>query len=250
VLLACGSGATVTPGARIVHFTIKSRFVHESVRETAVVPAGARHRELLVFLHGRGSSPDDLLWNELFAGLRDLGRRAPIVLLANGGDHSYYHNRRGGKWRSYLMRELIPAALDRLHADPKRVAIGGVSMGGFGALDLARLAPGRFCAVGGHSAALWRTGGETAPGAFDDAEDFAHHDLFRAASRGKPYGRTPVWMDVGTADPFRSADTSFAGLLRSHGARARFHVWPGSHGPTYWRGHIAQYLRFYADACR
>jgi S-formylglutathione hydrolase FrmB len=250
VLLACGSGATVTPGARVVHFTVESRFVHRSLRQAAVIPTGGGRRSLLVFLHGRGSSPDDLLWKELFTGLRLLGPRAPIVLLANGGDHSYYHNRRDGKWRSYVMREVIPAALDRLHADPKRVAIGGVSMGGFGALDLARLAPGRFCAVGGHSAALWRTGGETAPGAFDDAEDFSRHNLFAAASRGNPYGRTPVWMDVGTADPFRSADTSFAGRLRFNGAKARFHVWPGSHGPTYWRAHIGGYLRFYADACR
>jgi S-formylglutathione hydrolase FrmB len=49
-------------------------------------------------------------------------------------------------------------------------------VGGFGAYDLARLNPGRFCAVGGHSPALWRSGGETAPGAVDDAEDFARHD--------------------------------------------------------------------------
>ena len=248
--VACGRGATTIQGSRIVHFTIHSGFVHESLSETAVVPPGKGRRGLLVFLHGRGSSPDDLLWTELSTGLRSLGRRAPIVLLANGGDHSYYHNRRDGKWRSYVMREVIPGALKKVHADAGRVAIGGVSMGGFGALDLARLAPGRFCAVGGHSAALWRTGGETAPGAFDDAEDFARHDLFAAARRGNPYGKTRVWMDVGTADPFRSADTSFAGLLRSHGARARFHIWSGSHGPTYWRAHVGGYLRFYADACR
>jgi len=247
--VACGSGGTTVGGSRIVHFTIYSRYVHASLREAAVIPGKGR-RPLLVFLHGRGSSPDDMLWPELFTELRRLGRDAPIVLFANGGDHSYYHNRRGAKWRTYLMREVIPAALKKVHADADRVAIGGVSMGGFGALDLARLAPGRFCAVGGHSAALWWTGGETAPGAFDDAGDFARHDLFAAARRGNPYGETRVWLDVGTADPFRSADTGFAHLLRSTGASVGFHVWQGNHGPTYWRAHIAQYLRFYADACR
>jgi S-formylglutathione hydrolase FrmB len=35
------------------------------------------------------------------------------------------------------------------------VAIGGISMGGFGAYAIARLDPGRFCAVGGQSAALY-----------------------------------------------------------------------------------------------
>jgi len=54
-------------------------------------------------------------------------------------------------------------------------------MGGFGALDLARLAPSRFCAVGAHSAALWFSGGETPAGAFDDAADFERHDLIRFA---------------------------------------------------------------------
>ena len=50
-------------------------------------------------------------------------------------------------------------------------------MGGFGAYDIALQHPGRFCAVGGHSPALWFDGGETAPGAFDDAADFERNDV-------------------------------------------------------------------------
>jgi S-formylglutathione hydrolase FrmB len=92
-------------------------------------------------------------------------RRPPVVLLANGGGHSYYHDRRDRPWGSYVVREAIPAGVRRTGADPRRVAIGRISRGGFGALDLARLHPRRFCVVGGHSAALWRSGGETAPGA-------------------------------------------------------------------------------------
>lgn len=165
------------------------------------------------------------------------------MLLVNGGDSSYYHDRRDGQWGAYVLREAIPAAIQRLHADRRRVAIGGMSMGGFGALDLARNAPGRFCAVGGHSAALWRTGGETPAGAFDDAADFARHDLF-----AKSRHRVPVWLDVGTEDPFRSADTAFAQRLRARGARVTFRVWPGGHASSYWRAHLDAYLRFYATA--
>ena len=80
--------------------------------------------------------------------------RTPVVLLADGGDHSYWHDRRDGAWGASVLREAIPAALRRTQADAHRVAIGGISMGGFGALDLARLGPRRFCAVGAHSAAL------------------------------------------------------------------------------------------------
>jgi len=38
--------------------------------------------------------------------------------------------------------------------------------------------------VGGHSAALWEDAGASAPGAFDDAEDFARNDVFAAARAG------------------------------------------------------------------
>src|SRR5213079_3390154 len=113
--------------------------------------------------------------------------------------------------------EAIPAAIARSGADAHRVAVGGVSMGGFGALDIARLWPHRFCAVGGHSAALWRTGGETPQGAFDDAEDFARHDLFSSAERKRPLYRIPVWMDVGDQDPFHDSDSAFARLLGKTG---------------------------------
>lgn len=161
---------------------------------------------MLLLLHGRSSTPDDLDSHELHdAGAnREEGstRRA-----RQWGDHSYYHDRRDGKWGSYVIREVIPTVVRRYHADGRRVAIGGFSMGGFGALDIARLHPGRFCAVGGHSAALWDSGGETPAGAYDDAEDFARHDVLGAArSNPQLYGRTKVWLDVGTEDPVLHAD--------------------------------------------
>jgi len=128
------------------------------------------------------------------------------------------------------------------------VAIGGISMGGFGALNLARLAPHQFCAVGGHSAALWASGGETAAGAFDDAEDFARNDVIAAARTRDPYRGSAVWIDVGTEDPFRAADTRLAAELRRDGQQVQFHVWPGGHDGSYWSAHWSSYLRFYAGA--
>jgi S-formylglutathione hydrolase FrmB len=236
---ACGgSGAS--------HFTVRSKLVGRSLEQAVVLPDGnSKGRPLLLLLHGRSSSPDTLVSRELSAAVKGLGRRAPIVVLVNGGDHSYYHDRADGRWGSYVLREVIPQAIARFHADGRRVAIGGISMGGFGALDIARLAPGRFCAVGGHSAAMWRTGGETPAGAFDHAEDFARHDIMGAA-RANPrlYGRTRVWLDVGTKDPFLAADTELARTLSGD----VFHVWPGVHGTSYWWPHMRRYLEFYADA--
>src|SRR3954468_19147390 len=147
------------------------------------------------------------------------------------------------------MREALPAAVRRLPVDSNRVAIGGISMGGFGALDLARLHPGRFCAAGGHSPAIWLRAGDTAPGAFDGARDFARHDVYAyARARAHPYGRMPVWIDHGDRDPFAPFDAPLVGALRAHHARVTSHVWRGEHDGDYWRSHIARYLLFYASA--
>jgi S-formylglutathione hydrolase FrmB len=227
----------------VVQFQLRSADVGRTLTETAVIPrdvAPRGRRPLLVLLHWRGGSPDMLLSNELFAGLAALGARAPLVVMPYGGGSSFFHNRRDGRWASYVVNEVIPAAVKRFGADPSRVAIGGTSMGGFGALDIARLWPGRFCAVGAHSPAIFTSARATMAGSFDGPRDFARHDLL---ALGPSYGRTPVWIDVGTRDRFRAADVRLAGEL---GVRA--HVWPGKHGSRYWRDHMAQYLRFYADA--
>jgi S-formylglutathione hydrolase FrmB len=244
--------ALKTLGATIETFTIKSRLTHQTLPVAAVIPSDAtgRKRPLLVFLHGKGENQRSNLNDPMFAALAQLGAGAPDIVFPYGGPDSYWHDRASGDWGSYVVDEVIPQALRKLGADPARVAIGGISMGGFGALDIARRHPGRFCAVGGHSAALWAQGGDSAPGAFDDATDFAAHDVIGAARRGDPYPHAAVWIDDGTLDPFRSADTLLASELRADGHAVHFHIWPGAHDQTYWQSHWAQYLRFYADALR
>ncbi|HEY5161036.1 MAG TPA: alpha/beta hydrolase-fold protein [Gaiellaceae bacterium] len=238
-------------GAKVTHFTLESNLVGRPLGEIVVTPkGGGTGRPLLVLLHGRGSSPSSYLAKYWFDALAKLGSRAPDLLLVNGGDHSYYHDRADGRWGSYVVREAIPAALVRTGADRSRIAIGGISMGGFGALSEGLRHPGAFCAIGGHSAALWRTGGETPQGAFDNAEDFVRNDVIKmASSRQVPLGRnTRVWIDVGNQDPFASADSELVRALRARGQKVVFHSWPGAHSGSYWNRHVAQYLRFYADA--
>lgn len=238
-------------GATVTHFTLKSTMVGRSLEEIVVTPkAGGAGRPLLVLLHGRGSSPASYLTKYWFDSLAKLGSRAPDLLLVNGGDNSYYHDRADGRWGSYVVQEAIPAALKRTGADQRRIAVGGISMGGFGAIFAGLRHPGAFCAIGGHSAALWRTGGETPQGAFDDAADFERNNVMQmASSRRTPLGRnTRVWLDVGDRDPFASADAELARVLRAGGQKVVFHLWPGTHSGSYWNKHIDQYLRFYADA--
>jgi poly(3-hydroxybutyrate) depolymerase len=241
-------------GARVVHLTVHSQAVGEDLGVNVVVPGrlGERRgeRPLLVFLHGRGGSDGTFTGDEaVFEGLAKLGGRAPIVAFPDGGDHGYWHDRGEGRWGRYVMREVIPTVIRRFGVDPRRIAIGGISMGGFGAYDLALLHPGRFCAVGGHSPALWFEGGETAPGAFDDAADFARNDVVGMV-RGNPdaFAGMRVWNDYGRSDPFRVYDEGFVDYLRADGADLSSHSWPGGHVTSYWDRHWPAYLRFYANA--
>jgi S-formylglutathione hydrolase FrmB len=243
------TGDAAAHGARIERYAVRSRFVERTLAQVAAIPRGARpqaRRPLLVFLHGRGEDGQESSANgAFFKALDGLGARAPVVVFPNAGESSYYHKRASGDWARYVLDEVIPRAVKRLHADRRRVAIGGISMGGYGAYNLARLRPGRFCAVGGHSAALWLDGGKADAGAFDSAQDFARNDVIAIArARGRAaFGRARLWLDVGSADRFRAADEAFAAAL---GIRLR--VWEGEHEGNYWSAHYGDYLRFYADA--
>ena len=241
------TGDAAAHGAAVIRWRLHSRFVHQTLPVTAATPpGGGAGRPLLVFLHGRGVNGNESNANDaFFAALAAQGARAPDVVFPNGGDHSYWHARGSGRWDRYVLDEVIPQAIARLGADPKRIAIGGISMGGFGAFDLARRRPGMFCAVGGHSAAIWTSAGATAPGAFDNAADFARNDvvaLARANGRA-PWGKAQLWLDGGTGDPFRSANESFGAALHL-GVRH----WPGGHDSSYWSAHYGAYLAFYAHA--
>ena len=85
-------------------------------------------------------------------------------------------------------------------------------MGGYGALLLGSR-DRRFCAVGAQSPALWLSPGETAPGAFDDAQDYERNDVFKLRP---PH---PLWIDLGASDPFHDATRRLCTQSRS--ARSR-----------------------------
>jgi S-formylglutathione hydrolase FrmB len=239
-------------GARTEHFTIKSRYAHRSLGVSVVIPSGAGESSaLLIYLHGRNGDENSEMRNDaMFKELARLGRRAPIVAFPDGTSAGYWHDRRSGRFATYVTREVIPQVAKRYGTSTRHVAIGGTSMGGYGALEIAREHPGVFCAVGGHSPAIWRTGGETAPGAFDDAEDFARHDLV-ATARAKPgrFAGPRLWLDAGQSDPFQPGDKAFVAALRAAHLKVHAHLtWKGGHDHAYWQRHWPKYLDFYASA--
>jgi S-formylglutathione hydrolase FrmB len=239
-------------GARLVQITVRSDAVGDDLGVNVIVPphGGPRgERSLLVFLHGRGGS-EGTFNDAVIRGLPKLrGRRGTIVAFPDGGDHGYWHNRREGGWETYVIHEVLPLLVRRFGINSERVAIGGISMGGFGAYNLALHHPGRFCAVGGHSAALWFDGGESAPGAFDNAADFERNDVVETVQADPDaFGQTQVWNDYGDEDPFRVYNEGFVDALRGGGADLSAHSWPGGHEGGYWEQHWPAYQRFYVNA--
>lgn len=113
-------------------------------------------------------------------------------------------------------------------------------MGGYGALSLAgRLGPDRVAAVAAMSPALWHDFDDTAPGAFDDAEDFATATVF---GREHELDRIPLRIDCGEGDPFYAATRDYVeGLDHPAGGFE-----PGNHDLDYGRRIAPAALRFLA----
>ncbi len=262
LLAGCGSSATTatstgpaSPDAsgapRVSELEIDSAAVGRALEVSVLDPTGqpAAGRPLLVFLHGAGGSNESFTGNQaVLSTLAALGPEAPVVAFPDG-ELSWWHARRSGDWSRYVVREVIPAVARRFHTDRGRVAIGGISMGGYGAYHLGLLYRGRFCAVGGHSAGLWESFSEEFPGAFDDRADWERGDVL-AAVRANPdaFGEAKVWNDYGDHDWFVDGNAAFVAALGEGDADLTAHVWPGGHDSAYWDAHWPQYLRFYAGA--
>jgi len=263
---ACGSGGTaMTPlptapprertvadgKLRITDLTIDSQAVGRRLEVSVIDPTEPRAtgRPLLVFLHGAGGSNESFLGNRAVLGtLVQLGAKAPVVAFPDG-ERSWWHNRASGEWERYVMREVIPTVRGRFATEPGRVAVGGISMGGYGAYHLGLEHPGSFCAVGGHSSGLWLDQSEEFEGAFDNRADYERNDVL-AAVRADPdaFGHTRIWNDYGDEDWFVPGNAAFVAALRQGDADLTAHVWPGGHDNAYWNAHWPRYLDFYADA--
>lgn len=201
------------------------------------VAAPTDPRGLVIALHGRGGSADD--WFDSLDAAGHAARTRLAVAAIDGGDR-YWHGRRAGDDTGAMVRREFVPLLAGQGLPTDRIGLVGLSMGGYGALLLAsELGPATVYGVATMSAALWTRPGDSAPGAFDDREDFLAHDVF---ARTATLRRIPVAMWCGTDDPFISGNRAFAKRLR--GAKATFDA--GGHDGAYWAGHFGPALDFLA----
>ncbi|MGZ4507703.1 MAG: alpha/beta hydrolase [Blastococcus sp.] len=227
---------------------LSSRAGGRDVHWRLAYPPGARPGGALpvaLVLHGRGGTADSAFDGLGLDGyLADVVRAgAPPFALASvdGGDHAYWHRRRDGEDpQAMLLDEFLPL-LARRGLRTAKVGVLGWSMGGYGALLLAEtVGAARIAAVAADSPALWQRATDAAAGAFDDAADFAAHDVF--AGRPRLAG-VPVRIACGTRDPFCPAVRAFVPGVPD---LAGVDLSDGGHTDTFWRRTAPAQLRFLA----
>lgn len=229
---ACGGPAGIAQdGVSVSDGHLTSRHLPgESVHWIVARPSGVPSPHVVVALHGKGGEAESA-FSELHLD-RHVVASGLAVASVDGGD-TYWHQRRSDVDSGAMVVDDLLPLLSRQGLRTDRIGLLGWSMGGYGALWLAtQLGPRRVGAVVAESAALWLSAGESAPGAFDDREDFERHDVFRLRSR---LHGIPVRLDCGLQDPFLRANRAFAQGLP--GVVARFD--PGGHGGSYWSGNGA-----------
>ncbi|MGN6243861.1 MAG: alpha/beta hydrolase [Motilibacteraceae bacterium] len=239
----------VAPGP-LERSTFRSARRGRDVAWTLALPPGHRADGLPValVLHGRGDDDRtafDVLGLHRFLAAHLAAGGPPLALAAAAGGQGYWHPRADGDDPlGMLVDELLPRLRDRgLRTD--RIGALGWSMGGYGALLLARqsgrdaLGGSRVVAAAAASPALFRSAGQTVAGAFDDAADFARWgDLTRHPE--VPAG-TALMVACGTDDPFADATRAYRAAVSPEPAGG---LGRGCHTAGYWRSQAAAQVAF------
>jgi enterochelin esterase-like enzyme len=178
-----------------------------------------------------------------------LGLIEPMIVVLPYGEQSYWMNHANGtKWGDFVAVDLVKHvdATFRTDAVRERRAIGGLSMGGHGALQLAYNHPDTFAIAGAHSPTIRPF--ETSPEFFGDAKYFAQFDPISLARSAEGARRILTWIDVGADDQWREGAEKLAATLAARRAPFELRVLEGDHDGWYWKYYLPEYLHFYSEA--
>jgi enterochelin esterase-like enzyme len=211
---------------------------------------------VLYMLHGAGGNYTE--WTDSFLPeqadrLMAAGEIPPmIVVMPDGGGQTYWANwsEGGPRWGDYMTEDVVSTIDQRYRTLPTASsrAIGGLSMGGLGALNLAMQHPDVFGVVGAHSPsvrlepdpALWFLQGQT----------FWDNDPVWLAQNRHGLDSLTIWLDAGTEDVWLPNIEAVQAALLDEGLHPIWHNFPGPHEAEYWIEHVPDYLRFYGGALR
>lgn len=185
----------------------------------------------------------------------------------------------------YVARDLV-SYVDRTYrtvANRASRAIGGLSMGGYGAITLALAYPTVFSAAASHSGVVsprftgpkpyaeppsyardtialrnavgWLWKSERVAFGLDTmgwvARDPARLATVALARQKKGGPRLPaIFMDCGRDDAYVDQNRALNATLTKFGVSHRYAEWPGNHNWEYWRSHVAESLMFLLSQTR
>jgi S-formylglutathione hydrolase FrmB len=255
---------------------VSSKILRRDVRYCVLLPpsydtAKFRRFPVLYFLHGLGGDEQWLVssggWN-LVEDLWQQDRIREFLIVTPDADTSFYINSRDGRSRyeDFFIREFLPfiAGHYRTRDERRDRGIGGVSMGGYGALHLAFRYPRLFTSVSANSAALM----EKLPdvrfadprgsallrvlGVFGTPPDPAfweRNSPFRLVRSARLDG-LKIYFDCGTEDDygFEKGAEQLHELLDSLHIPHEFHLYPGGHNALYFAQHMPAALEFHSRA--
>ena len=267
------SGARATGRAECL--TTSSRILAHPVPFCALLPPSydgdpARRYPVLYFLHGLGDDEQSLVRFGGFNLVEDLwekGKLGEFVIVTPDADASFYVNSRDGRVRyeDFFLQEFLPFIEHRYRLRPGRRyrGIGGISMGGYGALRIAFKYPERFGAVSAHSAALIErlpVAVANAPvpprlrilggvfGAPPDPVFWERNNPFTLARTSAALPSLIIYFDCGSEDDygFAAGAQALHRLLETRRIRHEFHLYPGGHNWSYFAMHLSNSLQFHS----
>jgi enterochelin esterase-like enzyme len=158
-----------------------------------------------------------------------------LVVMPAGGWLADQTSGGPGSYETLVLDELIPHVESTVCAwpDPAGRAIGGLSRGGYWALEIAFRFPERFASAGGHSAALLDT--------------FAGPDLNpQHTALTRDLGDLRIYLDIGADDHVRENTIRLHEDMAAGGVPHEWHLNEGRHDDAYWSAHAPGYVRWYA----
>ena len=220
-----------------------------------ILPGRVKGRKrpcVLYQLHGLSDNHTAWLrWTSIDRYVREL----PLVVVMPDGGRSFYCDAVGGPaYEKHIMVDVVGFVERFLNVrkDRRGRAIGGLSMGGYGAMKLALKYPETFASVVSHSSAFGfahdprlleneerrRITGDVVPGGKDD--------LYAIAEKLSPRRAPAIRFDCGKNDALIEGNRKFHRHLRRLRIPHQYREFPGEHNWAYWDTHIQEALRFHA----